>query len=421
MSADEARSPDKRRAVPVTSPPGSTQCGPRRLLMVTTVPGTLTGFLLPYARHFRERGWEVDAATGAGSQVGTTISGEFTRVWELPWSRTLATTGNLRALPRMRKILAVGRYDLVHVHTPIASLVTRLAAAIMGSGRPAIAYTAHGFHFYEGGNPVQNFIYAAAERLGGTWTDRLIVINAEDARQALARKLVPASRLAQVPGVGIDLDFYAPTVDLRDQAARLRDRLGIPRAATVYTMIAGFQPGKNHTAAVKAFSLIEDRDSHLILAGIGPLQDQVQRQVDSFGLRSRVHFLGFVTDIRPLVLTSDATLLPSQREGLSRAVLESLSLGVPVIGGNCRGIRELVDDDVGILVEPDDVEGIKRALTEICSFPTHGRLRDRCRSRLASYSLDHLLQLHGDLYEELLCARRPAWRATSSTSGAPDR
>lgn len=51
--------------------------------------------------------------------------------------------GNLLALHRMRRTLAQGGYDLVHVHTPIASLITRLAAASLGRRRPAIVYTAH--------------------------------------------------------------------------------------------------------------------------------------------------------------------------------------------------------------------------------------------------------------------------------------
>jgi len=382
--------------------------------MVTTVPRTLKGFLLPYAHHLRECGWEVDAATGAASRITEWNGGEFDHVWELPWSRTLMTMGNIWSVPRMRQILSLGRYDLVHVHTPIASLMTRLAAATMGRGRPAIVYTAHGFHFYEGGSWIRNRIYAWAERLGGFWTDRLVVISQEDARQALARNIVPASRLAHLPGVGIDLAFYAPTAQLLDQAARLRDNLGVPRSASVYTMVAEFQPGKNHAAAIEAFSRHRPGEAHLLLAGIGPLQDQIFRQIHSLELQVHVHLLGFVADIRPLILTSDATLLPSRREGLSRAVLESLALGVPVVGGDSRGIRELVDNDLGILVDPDDVDGISRALSDVHAFPTHGRLRDRCEKRLSQYSLGRLLQLHEELYEEVLAERCHLRRATAT-------
>jgi len=373
--------------------------------MVTTVPVTLKGFLLPYARHFRECGWHVEALTGPNSRGGV-LEGEFDRVWDVPWSRTLMAPGNITALPRIRRILANGRFDVVHVHTPIAALLTRIAAASMGRRSPAIVYTAHGFHFIEGGDRVQNLVYALVERAGGVWTDRLVVISVEDARQALARRIVPASRLVHLPGIGIDLSFYAPTTHLQERAAALRGECGVPQDATVYTMVAEFQPGKNHRVAVDAFNKLENGGAHLFFAGTGPLKDEVACQVERLGLRGRVHFLGFMADIRPLVLTSDATLLPSRREGLSRAVLESLTLGVPVVGGNRRGIRELVDDDLGILVEPDDVDGLARALSEVLAFPTHGQLRERCERRLEEYSLDRLLSLHEDLYDDVLAAQR---------------
>lgn len=373
---------------------------PRRLLIVTTVPQTIRGFLVPFARHLRDHGWEVEAATGPGPAIEE-FRDDVDAVWEVSWARQVASAGNVGALRQIRRVMARGRFDVVHVHTPIAALVTRLAAASLGRSRPAIVYTAHGFHFYEGGDPLRNTVYAAVERLGGFWTDREIVINEADYRQALARRIVPRSRLRLFPGIGIDLDHYAPTADSVAAAATLRANLGIASTATVYSMIAEFQPGKNHRAALDAFARLADRTSHLLLAGGGPTEPEVRAQVHDLGLEDRVHFLGVVVDVRPLMLASDATLLPSRREGLSRSVLESLTIGVPVIGGRTRGIRDLVDDDLGILVEPDDVEGLARAMRDVLAFPSHGDLRERSLDRMSAYSIDRVIELHDELYDEL--------------------
>jgi glycosyltransferase involved in cell wall biosynthesis len=372
----------------------------RRILIVTTAPQTIKGFLLPFARHLRERGWHVEAATGRAPMTDELLD-EFERVWQVPWSREVSAAGNVRAFAEIRQVMERGHFDIVHVHTPIASVVTRAAAASLGRNRPRIVYTAHGFHFYEGGDPMRNRAFSTIERFAGHWTDREIVINDEDFAQAISQRVIPSARLRLFPGIGIDLDHYAPTEALQEEAQELRSRLGLGDEDVLYTMLAEFIPRKNHLAAVEGFLRAKDPNAHLAFAGAGPTEPDVRDRVEAAGLTDRVHFLGLVSDVRPLILASDATLLPSRQEGLSRAVLESLAVGVPVVGGRTRGIRDLVDDDLGILVEPDDVDGLAQAMTAILDFPSRGDLRARSRDRLEAYSLPTIIQLHDELYDEL--------------------
>ena len=98
-----------------------------RLLIATTVPVTLTAFLLPFAAHFRGRGWPVDAMAN-GISADEACADAFDHVWEMPWSRNPLHPRNFLATPkRVREIVTGEGYDLVHVHTPVASFVTRLA------------------------------------------------------------------------------------------------------------------------------------------------------------------------------------------------------------------------------------------------------------------------------------------------------
>ena len=121
--------------------------------------------------------------------------------------------------------------------------------------------------------------------------------------------------------------------------------------------------------------------------------------------REVVHLLGSLSDVRPLMLASAATVLPSRREGLSRSVLESLTLGIPVLGARVRGIADLVPDGAGTLVEPDDVQGLAAAMRRAWLFPRPAVLRQQLDGHLQQYSLDRLLLLHEELYEEALRAR----------------
>ena len=88
-------------------------------------------------------------------------------------------------------------------------------------------YTAHGYHFYEGGSRKRNVAYRAAERVGGLWTDREIVINSEDFAAARDGHIVPADRLRLFPGIGVDLSHYAPTPEMVAAAEKLRADYGI--------------------------------------------------------------------------------------------------------------------------------------------------------------------------------------------------
>ena len=125
------------------------------------------------------------------------------------------------ALATARRLLRAGRYDVVHTHTPVASLVVRLAVPCLPSrSRPTVVYTAHGFHFgaSEREGPAE-WLFSRFERLAGRWTDRLIVINADDLATARRLRLVAPERLCLLPGIGVDLDWYRPTAQVPGRGA----------------------------------------------------------------------------------------------------------------------------------------------------------------------------------------------------------
>jgi glycosyltransferase involved in cell wall biosynthesis len=371
--------------------------------MVTTVPTTLFRFLTPFADHLAANGWSVEAATGDGPETAT-VSAHFDRVWPLAWSRRVKDIGNLTACVQMRKLLAAGHFDIVHVHTPIASVITRLSVASLGrQRRPMVVYTAHGFHSHPRGSRLKNTAFETIERVMGLWTDRLIVINDHDEALALKKHIVPVNRLVHMPGIGIDLAQFSPAPELLAESARVREGLGLPNDAVVYVVAAELQPGKNHAVLLHAMARMPDRRSQLILAGEGPERATLQNLTSRLGLQDRVHFLGFVRTIRQLILAADATVMPSRREGLSRAVLESLALGVPVVGADTRGVRDLIDSDTGVIVDPDDPVDVARGLMAVRDIAGRGALRPVVEDRLAPYAIENIIALHDNLYRQ--CTR----------------
>lgn len=377
------------------------------LLVVATVAGTIGAFLAPYAEHFRGLGWRVDAAAGEATSDPRVMTA-FDTVHDLPLSRSLRDVRGLaRASRALQRILETPR-DIVHVHTPIASFLTRsLVRRMPPERRPAVVYTAHGFHFHEGGSAVANAAFLTAERIAGRWTDRLIVINDEDERAARRHRIVAARRLVRMPGIGLDTGFYAPAVVPVGAAARTREQLGIAPDAPVFVIVGELSPNKRQADAIAALGMLQHVGAHLVLAGDGRERPVLEAQARALGVADRVHFLGLVADVRPVVRAATAVLLLSAREGLARSVMEALSLEVPVIGSTARGIRELVGEDRGLVFTTGDVPGLARAMSWLIDHPDEGRqMGVRGRARMVErYDLQVLIRMHEELYRDVLAER----------------
>lgn len=375
-----------------------------KLLQVTTIPITLRAFLLPIPRHFRAKGWQVDAMA-SGITGCEECKEAFDTVHEVRWTRNPLNPRNLSdAVRRVREVVRHGAYDLVHVHTPIAAFVTRLALRTMRlRGQPKVVYTAHGFHFHAGGHPAKNALFRRLEKMAGKWTDMLIVINREDEQAALRHQLVPPERLRYVPGVGLDITKYDPAHVLPEQVQAVRAELGLQPDEKLFLMVAEFNPGKRHADALHAFHRLNRVGTHLAFAGEGKRLGVMTQLADSLSLSGRVHFLGFRCDVPVLLCASVASLLPSEREGLPRSVMESLCMHVPVIGADIRGVRDLLEDGCGLLHRVGDVNQIAEAMAHLLDHPEAARQMGlRGREKMKEYDIRRILSLHETIYEELL-------------------
>jgi len=330
----------------------------------------------------------------------------FDQCFEADWTRNpMNVKGLMRSAAVLRSLVTREKYDLVHVHTPVAAFLTRFALRNLRRERGVkVIYTAHGFHFHEGRGALGNAVFAAVERLAGRWMDRLVVINRTDEQEALRRSIVDSSRLRYMPGIGLDLGQYNPDVISPEQVEKVRHELGLRPGQPLFLMVAEFNPGKRHRDLLAAFAELGDSSAHLAFAGSGPEMEGLRTWCSTRGLGDRVHFLGHRRDIPALVCASLATVLPSEREGLPRSVMESMALGVPVIGSAARGVRDLLDEGGGLQVPVGDIMGLKAAMVSLLEDPEAARrMGKEARGKMGAYDISNLLQCHEELYLELLC------------------
>jgi len=377
-------------------------------LFVTTVPITLEAFLAPFARHFRSRGWRIDALAN-GATGNPRISDVFDNRFNVAWSRNPLDPRNLLGSAHaVRRIVTSGGYDIVHVHTPVAAFVTRFALRGLPRGeRPVLIYTAHGFHFYEGQSRLPHAAFRGLERLASPWTDYLVTINTEDFEAARALGGIDPARVRLIPGIGVDTARFESGAVSATEATAVRESLDIAPGAFVLTVVAELAPVKRHALLLDALARVNDHRVVLLLVGDGPLEARLREHVSALGLGDRVRFAGYRRDIPAVLAASDAFAMVSEREGLNRSVLEAMASGKAVIGTQTRGIADAVGTDAGWIVPKNDIDGLTGAIEAAAADPTetaHRGVLGRARA-VAEFGLDRIINDYEELYREALASR----------------
>ena len=366
---------------------------PASLLVVTTVPATMH-FLVPYVRHFRSLGWRVDGA--ANGLTEDPRASEFERAYDLPLTRSVKDVrGLLASAGTLQSIIGSG-YDIVHVHTPIASFVTRVVARrVSRAARPFVVYTAHGFHFHRYGHPLSNFVFRTAEQVAGRWTDVLVVINEEDATAARRYRLVPRHRLRHMHGIGVDTGWYSRSNVTTESSHVALRALGMDPQRPYFVTVGELNDNKRPTDVVRALAQMDDRRPALLFLGSGARQSLVTELAEELGLADRVT-IAQVSDVRPLVTPAIALVQASKREGLPRSIMEALALEVPVIASAARGSRELVGEDRGVVVPIGATRAMAAAMDRLARSPEErSAMGDRGRRLMVErYDLKPLIEEH---------------------------
>ena len=377
-----------------------------KMLIVTTIAGTIEDFLSPFISYFRNLEWQVE---GMASDITDNRScvAQLSKVWNIQWSRNPLDPKNfLVAVPRIQEIITQGNYDIVHVHTPIAAFVTRYAIAQLKINKPQVIYTAHGFHFHQQGNPLTNSIFLTLEKLAGKWTDYLITINREDEAAAKKHHLLPSDRIFYTPGIGLDLAEYDPDRVSTAQINSIRHELGLNQEDIMLLCIAEFTPNKRHQDQLIALKKINRPTVHLVFAGDGQTCSAIEKLSGELGLKQQVHFLGFRQDIPALICSSTAILLTSGREGLPRSIMEAFCAGKPVIGTKIRGIQDLLADNCGLLVDVGDTDALAQAMIEIIDhLQQTAQMGQNCRQKVNLYSVEKIIELYQEIYDRALIKR----------------
>ena len=374
--------------------------GRRKVLFVATVESHLLNFHIPFMKLLQEKGYEVHVATKLGNRRQ-----EFDDIsvikHNVDFSRSPYSPKVLKSLQQMEKLLKEIRFSLVHVHTPVAAFVTRLACQLTNTH--PVLYTAHGFHFYKVA-PLKNWLlYYNMEKLAAHWTDGLITINEEDYEAAQKFKLRRNGKVFFVPGVGVDIVSLEQRIASMDRSEK-RKELGLSVDTVVTITVGELNANKNYIQALKALSKLTKLNFHYIIVGNGESEQELKKAVNELMLQNKVSFLGFRRDVPELLAASDVFILTSRREGLPKAVMEAMAAGLPIIATDVRGNRDLVkNSENGYLVPLDDVEQTAIAIKRLIDSEDLRRpMGEKSKELVKQYDLKNIIPQMEEIYDLFL-------------------
>lgn len=368
-------------------------------------------FNRPFMEDLRKKGCTVHYASAGEEEVQS-----CDKHFQIGFARSpLHFLKNWRAYRELKKLLEKEEYDVIHCHTPVGGVVARKAAASVAQKikhqneeggrqeikRPAkVIYTAHGFHFYRGGPKRSWMLYYPVEKSLAKVTDCLVTINNEDYK--LARKKFAAKSVVKLDGVGVDLEKFRPGT--AKEKAEIREKLGLEKGGFVMICVGELNKNKNQVSLVRNLPKLKKEipKLKLLLVGVGPREDHLRGQVTKLGLVDTVKFLGYRKDVAELYRAADVGVSASQREGLGLNLIEEMATGLPVVGRENRGHREVINSErIGRLFSSD--KELRKAILELYHSPNlRAEMGQNNLAEAKKYSLEIARERMAEVYKEYL-------------------
>lgn len=366
----------------------------RKVLFVATVDSHIKAFHLPYLKLLKDMGYEVHVATNGEEQFPNCDKKHTICIERSPFKLK-----NLKAIRELKKIIEREKYDLIHCHTPMGSVVARLAARkYRKKYGTKVIYTAHGFHFYKGSPKLNWILFYPIEKWLAKYTDTLITINTEDYNLAKKKFSKRCHDIQYVPGVGIDTKKFDIKMTSKEKK-ELKKSLGLKEKDYVLTCVARLDKNKNQGFLIEVMEqLVKDyKDIHLLLVGPDELNGCYQKITKEKNLENNISFLGYRKDIPQLLKISNVVVSASKREGLPVNVIEALASDKPVVSLKCRGMEDLIiNEKNGFLINGENVAIFIKYILKI--YAKNGKLFINNKFDIINYDTNNITNVLKKIY-----------------------
>lgn len=351
---------------------------------------------LPLAVAARARGWDVTVVTPDTGRAHEIEAHGIPHV-DLPLTRSGTGLGEVRTLRFLRRLYRERQPDLVHHVTSKPVIYGSLAS----SGLPtavvnAVSGLGYAFIQKRAGHPLRwtlERLYRLALRGRHRWT---IFQNDDDAALFAELGLADPGRSVLIRGSGVDLTAFAPSDE--------------PPGLPVVLLPARLLWDKGVGEFVEAADRLRQRGVRARFALVGPLDAGnpaavTEAEVRAWTDASTVEWWGYRTDMTEVYRQATIVVLPSYREGLSKALLEAGAMTRALVTTDAPGCRDVVTDgETGLLVPTRDAAALADAIGRLLGDSgLRQRFRHAARADIqARFSIKHIVDAHFGLYHRAL-------------------
>lgn len=305
---------------------------------------------------------------------------------------------DLKFLSRLLMIIKGLKPDIVHCrNTPHVVIYGGIAAKIIGL---PFVVSIHGHPDFLDGNSFVKKLWYMVQK----WSDKIITVSNSIKDVLIREGRVRPDKITVIHnGIGsIDIQCDPPIMK-----QKIRQELGIDNSDQIIGCVGTLRSVKGHKYLIQAMPLILEKfpHSYLVLVGNGPLRDELEELAEKIGVKKKIIFLGYRTDILELMHVFDVFVLPSLSEGLSNVLLEAMITSKPVIATNVGGNPEVIEDGkTGLLVPPKDPQKIAEAVLSLLSDEDKRiRMGEAGLRRVKEkFSISKTVQEYKKVYHEVL-------------------
>lgn len=271
---------------------------------------------------------------------------------------------DLKAMYEVRHLIHKYQPNIVYAHSSKAGVIARVAD--IGIKNHCI-YNPHGWSFNMRCSNWKTAFYTTIERVSAPFCEKIICISEAEKRTALDKKICHEDKL-QIICNGVDIEAYenGPHGEIN------RKKLGIPDKAFVIGMVGRISQQKAPDVFVKAAKLIKTSipNCHFVIVGNGEQEEYIRKYAEDNGFSASLHITGWVNNPMSYVELFDVACLLSRWEGFGLVLPEYMMAGKPIVATKVDAIPYIIKDgENGLLVEVDDVKGVKEAIQKLYDIP----------------------------------------------------
>lgn len=344
-----------------------------KIFQVTAIAMSQVKLLSKLNETLVKAGYEVHILC-TNDEFGPQLKDTGVIIHEVNIDRTINPIGNLQSIIEMTKIFRRVKPDIVHVHTPVAAVLGRIAAKF--SGIPHIIYTAHGFYFHDGMNKITyNLFYQIEKYVGRFFTDYIFTQSKEDFDLAVKGNFLKNNNYLHISN-GIDLEEKFNVNNIKDkEIERLKAEFNINDEEVVFTFLGRMVREKGIVELLESFSILSKEYENIKLLCMGSLPESerdhsINALLNKYRENDQIRFLGQVEKPEQYYALSDIFILPSYREGMPRSIIEAMSLKNAIIATDIRGSREEVSHgENGYLVDVKSISDLVKSMRYLLENP----------------------------------------------------